>query len=394
MPFPFIPVLLAAGAAFAAGLGVSKRRAAREGTARAKALDHANRRILIQGHSALQAARREAAASLAALGADRLALASGPMLAFARALGEPAARAASGDRGRLPEEILAAFPAEGPPAGEVSGACESAFRFESEIAAPSAAGGGPGRPALVQIGALGPRLVSDIVWFSPSELVFKGYFNPTVDWLAGILPEASCQEEPGGERRTARAPGDGAPAGARDALLGGALPPWLSLPAKSILRAARAEEAAGGALFGRGRSEEAADAMRLSAAACRAAAAHAEHCRAALAPLAAGLGAALRAMQEAAAGGAAPGTGPAAAFPAAAREACRCAVAADRLFRHPLLRADGSIDDGSLAALREAEISDLVTGPGAFRTGPFPAAPPGGVRDGGGGCGGLPDGAA
>jgi hypothetical protein len=217
---------------------------------------------------------------------------------------------------------------------------------------------GPG--AFVQLGALGPRLASDIVWFSRQENVFKGYFNPTVDWLAGILPEKAFQDEPGeAGRRGEEGPDGERPERARDAILGGALPPWLALSAKSILRSVRAEQGVSGEIFGRGRADEAAEHMGRGALACKGLCDHAYRVKNALEPLAAGLAESLAAVREAAMSPPAPGTELGPEVIVALREACLYAAAAFSLLDAPIMTTAGAVDDRSLAALREAEISSL-----------------------------------
>jgi hypothetical protein len=206
--------------------------------------------------------------------------------------------------------------------------------------------------AFVQLGALGPRLASDIVWLSRQDRVFKGYFNPTVDWLAGILPEKAFQDGPG--EAGAREDVSG---GRRDAILGGELPPWLALSAKSILRAARAEQGAAGGIFGRGRADEAAENMEKGALACRGLGDHAFRVRNALEPLAAGLASSLAAVRGADAGVPGPGGGVPPGALEALRGACLYAAAAWSLLKVPLVTTGGAVDDRSMAALREAEIS-------------------------------------
>ncbi|MDR1313252.1 MAG: hypothetical protein LBQ12_06035 [Deltaproteobacteria bacterium] len=443
MPFPFIPALLVAGGvAVAAKLGLRRRKSKAELAARAKALSHGTRLVLVEAHKGLAAARRDAAASLESLGRARRAFWAGPMRDFARGFGETVASWAR-DPAKAPVDPAGPSeppePAAGPgeakgsgaqgargtggaaqepegqegqkgqkgsegqegskedeapneqrdpgrgacksPAGpfaEALAACRYTLLFESEVAAPASETGGMRPAAFVQLGALGPRLASDIVWFSRQERVFKGYFNPTVDWIAGILPEKAFEDEPGSgpredreeseerlervEREANAEEGEKAanlPERKKDAILGGELPPWLALTAKSILRSARAEQGTSGGLFGRGRAEEAAERMENGALACRAVAAHAFRVQNALAPFAEGLARSLSAVRELAMAPLGAG-GPSREALSALREGCLYAVAAYSLLRAPLLRADGGVDDRSVAALREAEISSLA----------------------------------
>ncbi|MDR1042253.1 MAG: hypothetical protein LBR80_19235 [Deltaproteobacteria bacterium] len=356
MPFPIIPVLLAAGGVAAAfKLGLRRRRKAVEGAALAKALSHGTRKILVEAHKDLGAARREAALSLEALGRARHAFWSFPMRDFAEAYGE---MAASGELDPPVEaglsEDAAGDARSGGADGSAAAACEYTLRFERAIAGPGRESGGLASPVFVQLGALGPRLASDIVWFSRQDRVFKGYFNPTADWLAGILPEASLREEPGRERPEG---GERAVERRRDAILGGELPPWLAMSAKSVLRAARAEQGSAGGMFGRGRAEEAAETMARAAVACRAIAGHASRVKNALAPLADRLVGRLAAARAIPAGTA--GDGPAPEALKALREASVCVSSSYRLLKVPLLTTEGAVNDDSLAALRETEISSV-----------------------------------
>jgi hypothetical protein len=142
-----------------------------------------------------------------------------------------------------------------------------------------------------------------------------------------------------------------------DAILGGSLPPRLCLPIRSLLRGFREAEGSSAGLFGRGRAEEATEAMGRAAQACRAIADHASRVRAALAPLAAGLAGKLEGLERPAGNAAPP---PEAAD--AADGARLYAAAAGRLLETPLLTPEGAVDDRSLAALREAEVSSLSGG--------------------------------
>ncbi|MDR3155053.1 MAG: hypothetical protein LBW85_12500 [Deltaproteobacteria bacterium] len=389
MPLPVLPIIIAAGAALVSGLTLRgrRRRRLRDGLTRETALSHGTKRLLIDSHRKLSEARRAAADSLEALGAARRDSLLGPMPAYSNAFRELAGQAADAPSGAAsrpdtpsPEAEKATslagaagagpapggvdapgsgrpvFLPEGISADDVLRACDGSGAFADWLLAPAVPARGLTRGALIQLGALGPELLSDIVWYSASERVFKGFLNPTADWLAGAIPEAALEEEPGHvpplhddqEGKLRESP--------TETLLGGKLPAWLGLSARAVLRAVRAEQGASGALFGRGRAEEAAEVMDAAAAACRAIGSLADRAKAALARLSAGLAGELGRLRRPAPGGFS--RRPEEAGPEAAESAGTAtlyAVTAARLLETPLLTGTGEPEPRLEGALRAAE---------------------------------------